>query len=183
MEFLISLWLPIVVSAVVLFFASFVAWTVLPHHKPDIRRWPDEDRLLAFIRESGAAPGDYMFPLCQGEDMKSEEGQRRYAAGPWGMVRVYPGQPSMGRNLVITFVFFLVVSLLVAWVGASGLAPGAAFGEVMRVVGVTAILAYTTGGIMYDVWFARPVRAILMDILDGIVYGLISGAIFALMWP
>ncbi len=35
MEPLLDLWLPIVVSAVIVFVASFLAWMVLPHHKGD----------------------------------------------------------------------------------------------------------------------------------------------------
>ncbi len=46
MSALIGLWLPILITTVVLFFASFLAWVISPHHKPDIRRWPDEDRRI-----------------------------------------------------------------------------------------------------------------------------------------
>lgn len=63
MSMLLSLWLPILVTMIVLFFTSFLTWVVLPHHKPDLKRWPDEDKLLAFIRESEASAGDYLFPL------------------------------------------------------------------------------------------------------------------------
>ena len=37
MDFLVDLWMPIVVSAVVVFFASSLAWMVLPHHKADVK--------------------------------------------------------------------------------------------------------------------------------------------------
>lgn len=50
-------------------------------------------------------------------------------------------------------------------------------------VSVTAILAYTTGGVLREIWFARPLRARLMDAVDGIVFGLITGLIFVLLWP
>ena len=39
---LASLWLPILVSAVAVFFVSFLAWMVLPHHKKDINAIADE---------------------------------------------------------------------------------------------------------------------------------------------
>jgi len=32
---LLALWLPIVLSAIALFFASFLSWVVLPLHKRD----------------------------------------------------------------------------------------------------------------------------------------------------
>lgn len=183
MTFLLSLWLPILVTTVVLFFASFLAWVVLPHHKPDIKSWPDEGALLRFVRDSGVSPGEYMFPLIDQKDLKEEWAVRRYEEGPWGMVNIWPAKPNMGANMIKTVLFFLAVTILVAYVGLAALPAGAAFGEVFRIVGVTAILAHTTGGICREIWFTRPLRAKLMDALDGIVFGLLTGVIFALMWP
>jgi hypothetical protein len=34
-----------------------------------------------------------------------------------------------------------------------------------------------------NIWFGTPKRAILMDVLDGVVYGLITGAVFGALWP
>ena len=82
MEWLIDLWLPVVVITPVLFIASFLAWVVLPHHKPDIRRWPDEDRLLEFVRQSGAEPGEYLFPEESMERTFDEPGEYPYLCEP-----------------------------------------------------------------------------------------------------
>jgi len=183
MALLMELWLPVLVVTIVLFFASFLAWAVSPHHKPDVRRWPDEERLLVFIRESGAAPGEYLFPLVDQEAMKTERGQELYAQGPWGMIRVWSSQPSMARNMVATVVYFLVVSILIAYVGAMGLPRGADFGQVFQIVGTTAVLAYCAGGVLNQIWFTRPLRGKLMNALDGLVYAVITGILFGLMWP
>lgn len=183
MTFLISLWLPIVVTTAVLFIASFLAWVVLPHHKPDYKRWPDEDALMRFVSESGAAPGEYLFPLIDQKDLKEDWAMGRYDRGPWGMVNVWPAKPNMAANMIKTVLFFLVVTVLVGYVGQAALPAGAAFGEVFRVVGVTAMLAHTTGGMCREIWFTRPLRAKIMDALDGIVFGLLTGLVFALLWP
>jgi hypothetical protein len=45
-----SLWLPIVVSGVALFFASWAAWMLLPHHKPEWKGLPDENALMSTLR-------------------------------------------------------------------------------------------------------------------------------------
>jgi hypothetical protein len=183
MTMLLSLWLPILIITVALFFASFLAWAVLPHHKPDLRKWPDEERLRAFVRESGAAPGEYLFPLVHDHEMKDPEAVKRYDTPPWGMVNVWPDKPSMGGNMVKTVLFFFVVTVLVGYVGAAALPAGATMGEVFRVLGTTAILAHTAGGVCREIWFTRPLRAKLMDAIDGLVYGVITGLVFALMWP
>ena len=57
---LVDLWLPILGSAVAVFFISFTMWMVLPHHKGDWKPLPDEDGTMdttdgeqVLIRHSG----------------------------------------------------------------------------------------------------------------------------------
>ena len=38
---LIDLWLPILVAAVIVWFASALIWMAMPHHKKDIKKLPD----------------------------------------------------------------------------------------------------------------------------------------------
>ena len=40
---LTALWLPILISAVIVFIASSIMHMVLPHHKSDYRKVPDEE--------------------------------------------------------------------------------------------------------------------------------------------
>ncbi len=183
MDMLLALWLPIVVATFAVFFASFLAWTVLGHHNADYRRWPDEDRLLAFVRQSGAEAGEYIFPLIEPAQRNQTDGQARYAAGPWGMVSIWPAQPNMARNLVMTALSIFVITCLIAYVGAAALPSGAGFGIVFQVIGTTAILAHTAGAVCREIWFTRPLRAKLMDFLDGLAYGVVTGIVFGLMWP
>lgn len=182
MELLLALWLPVVVSTVALFFASFVAWVVLPHHKPDFRKWPDEEGLLAFVRESGAEPGQYLFPMMPNGSADPDVA-RHYAEGPWGMLTLWPSPPSMPANLVKTVAFFLVVNVLIGYVAVQALPPGAGFADVFRLVSPVAILAYAAGSVLNEIWFTKPLRAKLMDGIDGVAYGLINGLIFAWLWP
>jgi hypothetical protein len=183
MTMLVDLLLPVVVVTVVLFIASFLAWVVLPHHKPDVRKWPDEDKLLGFIRESRAQPGEYVFPYIEPHEMKTEEGQRRYRDGPWGMVRVWPARPNNPVNMLASLAYFFVVTLLIAYVGVLSLPRGADFGAVFQIVGTTAFLAYCAGGVLNEIWFTRPMRAKLMNFLDGVAYALLTGVLLGVMWP
>ena len=61
MEELIALWLPILVCTLALHFASMIAWTVSPHHKPDILPLPDDDKVNELIAANSLGPGAYMF--------------------------------------------------------------------------------------------------------------------------
>ena len=61
MEFLSLLWLPILISGVVLFIASSVAWTMMPHHKTDWKKTTNEDELMSAIGKFNMPAGSYMF--------------------------------------------------------------------------------------------------------------------------
>lgn len=51
MEFLTELWLPILVSAVAVFVVSSVLHMVVPLHKGDYRKIPDEENVMAGLEE------------------------------------------------------------------------------------------------------------------------------------
>jgi hypothetical protein len=192
MEFLTHLWLPIVVSAAAVWVASALAWMAIGHHKKDWKQVPNEDEFIETVQRMGIGPGNYGFPefrRCQGmsKDEKMalwEEMQKR----PMGLLRVW-GPISMGRNMLLTLVVFLVVSVLIGYLGWStlGHAPGAEgrpdFAKVMQVLGTAGILAYCFAGLPNDIWFQRSAREVATSLIDGVVFGLITGAVFGWLWP
>lgn len=181
-----ELWLPIVVSGVVLWFASFIAWMVLPHHRSDWKRLPDENALMAELKRQGAAgPEQYSFPHCKdSKAMKDPEWQRKMKEGPAGMLVLHrPGGSNMGQSMVIYLVHCLVVSLLVAYLASHCLSRGAEYLQVFRVVGTAGILAWACALPTYAIWFGRSWSSICKEILDGIVYGLLMAGIFGWLWP
>jgi hypothetical protein len=167
MEFLTDLWLAIVVSAVLVFFGSFVFWAATPWHNKDIKQLPDPGAFDRAVSGLNLPPGHYMVPCTHdAKEMKSAEFLARYNAGPWMTVNVFAGRPSMGRNLGATFVVFVITSALIAYVARAALADGAAYLSVFRVVGATAFLAYGFGGLS-----------------NAMVYALLTAGAFAWLWP
>ena len=112
--------------------------------------------------------------------MKREVFQRRMAEGPSGTLSLWDGAPNMGKNMFCTFLFFLVTSFCLAYLADLTIMPGASFMEVFRLVGTAGILTYSAVGIPNAIWFNQKMFG---NILDGIAYGLITGAIFATGWP
>ena len=181
MEILTSLWLPIILTSVALFFASFLAWMVLPHHKGDFVKLPDESAFEDAVRGLHVPPGNYTFPYCgSSAEMKSQAFQQRMAEGPCGTMTIWDGAPNMGKNLLGTFLFFLGTAYCLAYLADLTLQPGASFMEVFRVVGTAGILTYAAAGIPNAIWFKQKMFG---NLLDGIAYGLIAGLIFASFWP
>ena len=62
MHFVHELWAPILLAAVGVFVVSSVLHMLIPIHRNDYRKLPDEDAILAYMRDAGIAPGEYVFP-------------------------------------------------------------------------------------------------------------------------
>ena len=123
---LIGLWLPILVSAVLVFITSSVIWMLLPYHRTDWKKLPNEEAAMNALRDQGIAPGMYVFPHAMGDDLKSDDVRARFSRGPVGFLLVRPteGTLSMVRPLIQGFLFYVVVSFFVAYLAAATLPMG-----------------------------------------------------------
>ncbi len=184
MELLIPLWFPILLSAAVVWIVSIIAWTALPHHKNDFIGLPDEDAFSDFIRKSGIKPGNYVFPDFRGrEAMKSEKIGKALKEGPVGHLSVWQTPLTMGGKLVGTFIVYLVVSTLIAYLTRVALPGAASFQQVFQVAATAGVLAYCFSSIPNALWFGSYKRTVVATFIDGILYGAITGAIFGWCWP
>jgi hypothetical protein len=182
---LMSLWLPVVLSAVAVFVASSVIHMVLKWHASDYRGFSNEDAVRAALRAGSAGPGIYFVPHCADmKQMATPELQAKFKEGPLAKIILRAGQaPGMGKPLVQWFVFCLVVSIFCAYLGGHVLAAGTAPAQVFRVVGTAAFMGYAFYAVPNGIWFGQPWGAVVKDIVDGLVYALVTAAVFAWLWP
>src|SRR2546429_1923151 len=124
-----ALWLPILLSSVLVFVLSSVIHTVLPWHKSDYPKLPNEDRVMDALRPLAIPPGDYMMPRPSSrQEMRSPQFAEKFKKGPVLMLTVWPGgSMSMGRQLVQWFVYALAVACFAAYVAVRALPPAATF--------------------------------------------------------
>jgi len=179
-----QLWLPILVSSVVVFIVSAMAWMVLPHHKEDIKKLPDEKAWFEHLKQADLSPGTYMWPQAvTPEEMKSEEFKTRYDAGPWGNLNILPAKPNFGLNLLLVFLVYAVIGTLVAYVTGRVNGAGAGFAAVFPVATAAAILGYCTGALPGAIFMAKPARFVFTDFVDALAYAILTGLVFAMLWP
>jgi hypothetical protein len=149
------------------------------------RRLPDEESVLGALREKGVAPGYYFFPHAP--SMKacgSPEMLEKYNRGPVGSITIMPsGPPAMGKSLVQWFGYSLAIGVLVAYAARIALGPGAGFVPVFRVTGTAAMLGYALSSIPDSIWKGQSWGITAKFVVDGIVYGLVTGATFGWLWP
>ena len=182
---LTQLWLPILLSAVAVFFASSLIHMVFKWHQSDYFKLANEDDVRAVIRAANAPPGLYLIPhVLEGAECKKPEVLSKFAEGPVGFITLRPvGPPSIGKPLVQWFALIVVVAVVVAALAAWTLPKNASFMTVTTIVGAITLLAYATGGPINGIWMGKPWRSAFKEVLDGLVYAVVTALVFAWLWP
>jgi hypothetical protein len=184
MELLAKLWLAIPLAALAVWVWSFLSWAVLNIHKNDTAAAPNEDRVRDALAKAGVGPGVYMFPYCADQKQtRSPEFQAKWKAGPVGQLSVWNPSPSMAGNMLATFGVFLAASFLIAYLLSMTLPAGAGFWRVFQAAGTAGVLTFTVAGLPSMIWFQATPHAKITCVIDGVIMGLICGAVLAAMWP
>jgi hypothetical protein len=179
-----SLLIPVFLSAVAVFLLSFLLHMVLPFHRKDYRKTPNEDAALDALRGLALAPGDYMVPCAGGpEAMKSPEFKEKVRRGPMVVMTVMPGGFSMGKRLAQWFVYLIVVGLFAALVGWGALRRGADDHDVFHTIALVALAGYGLALWQDSIWYSRSWGTTLRLTFDSLVYALTTALIFTWLWP
>jgi hypothetical protein len=180
-----SLLVPILVAAVIVFIASSVIHMFTPFHKGDVKRVPNEDGVMSALRNFNLEPGDYAMPLAASmAAMGSPEFQAKMAAGPVVMMTVRPsGKFTMTPSLIQWFIYSIVVSLFAGYISGVALAPGADYLKVFQVAGCVAFVGYGMGLPQASIWGGKNWGTTLRGMADGLLYGLLTGGTFGWLWP
>ena len=182
---LTALWLPILLSAVIIFFASSIVHMVLSYHKSDYRKLPDEDPVTDAIRGAGVTRGPaYFFPYFSFKEMKSAPVIEKMKRGPVGLLTVLPsGPPAMGKNLVQWVLYCVVISIFAAYLSGRTLAPGTPFLQVFRIVGITALLGYGAAHAQESIWNGRSWLVTFKHLFDSAIYAALTAVTLGWLWP
>jgi hypothetical protein len=186
MEFIASLWLPILAASVGVFVVSFITHTLLPYHRTDVRKLPGdkEDVVLDALRRIDVAPGDYAAPHAGGPSgMRDPAFIAKATKGPLAFMTLAPGSaPSMGPYLGLWFAYCLVISGISAYVVWRVLGPGASFSALFKLGCTVAFLSYGMALPQLSIWYRRSWATTIKSLFDSVLYGLATGAAFAYLW-
>jgi len=83
----------------------------------------------------------------------------------------------------VTVLYFFVVSIVIAYAAAVALEPGAAFVDVFQLLTTIGVLTFAAGGVLGGIWFAKPARVFVTDLVEALLYAATVGLVFALLWP
>jgi hypothetical protein len=182
---LAALWLPILLSAVVVFVASSIIHMFLGYHANDFRKLPNEDEVMGALRPLRIPPGDYAMPHASTTaEMKSQAYVEKRAEGPVAFMTVTrSGELSMGAAFIGWFVLCLVVTIFAAYIASRALGPGVEYKEVFRFVGTAAFMGYGLGLWQNTIWYHRDAMSTLKSTFDAAIFALLTAGIFGWLWP
>lgn len=180
-----ALWLPILLSGVFVFLASSIIHMATPWHKSEYPRVPNEEKVMDALRPLAIPPGDYMVPRpSSAKEVRTPEFAEKIKKGPVMIVTVMPNRLApMAQNLILWFLYSVVVSLFAAYVAGRALPTGAPYLSVFRFVGVTAFLGYAAALWQMSIWYRRAWSTTIKATVDGLIYALLTAGTFGWLWP
>jgi len=182
---IIDLWLPIILAGIGVFVVSSIIHMLLTYHRSNMSQLPGEDKFREVMRSLNVPPGEYMVPYCGSPDaMNSDEYKQKVNEGPVGWMTVLPNGPwPMGKSLLTSFIYSLIVGFFAAYIAVLALPAGAEYLQVMRITGVVAFCCYGIGLIQNSIWWGRKWSTTVKFLIDALIYGLVTGGFFGWLWP
>jgi hypothetical protein len=180
----LSLLLPIGLSAVFVFIASSVIHMVIGWHKNDLKKVPNEDAVMNALRPFNLAVGNYGLPKPDSmKDMNSPEFKAKYKAGPVAFLTIRSSDFSMGATMVQWFIYSIVVSVFAGYIAGVAFGPGTEYLRIMQVAGCVAFTGYGLAQAHDSIWWGRSWAWTLRNMADSLLYGLLTGGTFGWLWP
>ena len=181
---LAALWLPILVSAVLVFFASYAIHALLGYHASDFRKVPSEDAAMDAVRALNLPPGDYHMPRPpSAAAMSHPDFLAKMKRGPNVVMTVMPPYSGMGAQLGTWFAFCAIVGIFVAYLTSLALPAGAPYMTVFRVSSAAAFMSYALGQWPRTIWYSKAWQTSLKETFDSLIYALLTGGAFGWLWP
>lgn len=185
MTALSALWLPILVAAAGVWLVSSIIHMAPLWHRSDYPKLAKEAELMDAVRPLAIPPGDYMVPRPSSmKDMRSPEFLEKRMRGPIMLFTIFPGgPPTMAPQLILWFLYCVVVGFATACVAALTQAPGADDHAVFHVVALVSFLAYTAALWQMSIWYRRAWSTTIKATLDGLIYAGVTAIVFTWLWP
>ncbi len=182
---IMSLWIPILVSAVFVFIVSSIIHMLLPYHRSDFVKVPEEDEAMEELRKLNIPPGDYVIPSAGSpKEMQSQEYIDKTTKGPVAFMTVMKsGPPAMGGSLVQWFIYCIIVGIFAAYITGRALGPGVHYLKVFQFSGCVAFAGYALALMQNSIWYKRKWSATLKSMFDGVIYALVTAGVFGWLWP
>jgi hypothetical protein len=185
MTVLAELWMPILLSAVIVFAVSSLIHMVTPWHAGDYRKMPDQEKARTAIGSLSLPAGDYTLPRPDSmKAMNSPEFIAKIKEGPRMVATVLPNGPTnMGKMMVLWFLYSVAIGFCSGYIARSALGTGAPYLPVFHIVAGSAFLGYSGALCQMSIWYGRSWVTTIKTMIDGLIYALLTAGTFGWLWP
>jgi hypothetical protein len=182
---IVSLWLPILLSAIFVFIISSILHMVFTYHNSDFKKLTSQDQIMDDLGKYNIPPSDYMAPYTtDNKERKSEQFKEKMNRGPVFIMTVVPsGMTGMGSSLFLWFIYCLIISIFSAYITGHAVSAGDDYLSVFRFVGATAFAGYSLAIMQNSIWFRKSWSATIKSMFDGLIYALFTAGVFGWLWP
>ena len=176
---MLSLLIPIALSAVFVFIASSIIHMATPWHKNDLKTLPNEDGVMNALRPFNLGRATTAFRARFDGGHEDAGVQAKVKAGPVGFMTISAGWNfDMGGTLFQWFIYSLIVSLIAGYIAGVAFGPGTEYLRIMQVAGCVAFTGYALAQMHESIWWGRRWSWTIRTMLDGLLYGLLTGGTF-----
>jgi hypothetical protein len=173
-----------IVGGIVMFMWGFVSHTMLPLGDMGVKEFPNEEIVLAALKQNLSEPGLYFFPgMGHGDDISQEQmaaWEEKYKTGPIGVMSYRPaGRAPMSMTQLGTELGFNVLAVLLGAFIVAHVTGGYGMRLLCFIlIGVTAWASLSTS---YWNWYGFPTEYTTAELItEGaawLLVGLVAAAI------
>lgn len=175
-----------IIGGVVIFIWSFISHMLLPLGEAGIKTLPNEDAVIAALRDNVKAPSIYLFPgfMSSGmtEAQQAEYNQKR-EQGPVGFLVYQPGgSPIMfPQRLMIELITNIISAIIAAFLLSQALGKLTGLGGRVLFVTLLGAVPFFVIDASYWNWYDFPMKYVLAQLTDQVVGFALAGVAMAKM--
>lgn len=180
MTTIISLWLPVIISAVLVFIVSSILHMLFTYHNSDYKKLPAEDDVMEALNKFNIPSGDYMMPYTTDpKERKSKEFQDKFKKGPAAVITFFTSaEMNMGKSLGLWFIYCLIVTAFSAYSVGHIAGLGSGYMNIFKLAAMSSFAGYSLGLMQYSIWFRKSWSATIKSMFDGVIYALLTAGVF-----
>ncbi len=170
-----------VAGGIAMFLWGAISHMMTPLGEAGLSNLPAEEPVVDALRANVPEPGFYMFPGMDERARTTDEGrkewERRYAAGPNGLLIYSPrgAAPMTARQLGIELLADILAVAVAAWAASQA----RTYGRRLAVVTAFGLAAWLSIEVSYWNWYGFPCAYSLAQLLDQVMGFLLAGLVVA----
>lgn len=173
-----------VLGGLAMFLWGAVSHMLLPTGEAGIRTLPNEDSVITVLKQSVHEHAFYLFPsagmMDASTDAERQEWERKYAAGPTGVLIYNPGGGTTlsAVPMLIELASNIGVALIIAWVLSL---TAVSYGTRVLAALFLGVLAWLSVSVSEWNWYSFPAAFVGQEAVDQVGGCLFAGVVIAMV--